>query len=60
MIVLAALSFTACSQCYECTHTVEIISGGQVIEEEATEEFCTATPDEIEQKENAGFECNPV
>ncbi len=50
------LFLAGCSQCYECTHTVEIISNGQVIEEEATEEFCTAVPSELDAKEAAGFD----
>jgi hypothetical protein len=57
---LLVFALSACSQCYECTHTVEIISNGQVIEEEATEEFCTATPSEIDAKEAAGFDCRSI
>lgn len=60
LLLTLSLGFVSCSQCYECKHTVEIISGGQVIEEEAVEEFCTATPEELDAKEDAGFECSPV
>jgi hypothetical protein len=51
---------TSCSTCYECTHVVEIEQGGVVTEQEVTEDFCTALPDEIDQKEQEGYSCSAV
>jgi hypothetical protein len=52
-------SLVSCSQCYECTHDVEILnqSTGQVETEEVSEDFCTASPAELEDKEANGFTC---
>jgi len=50
----------SCSTCYECTHMVEIEQGGVITEEEVTEDFCTAIPDEIDQKEQEGYSCTGV
>lgn len=58
--ILVSGFFAACSTCYECTHMVEIEQNGQVSNQEVSEEYCTAIPDEIEQKEQEGFNCSPV
>ncbi len=58
--LFTSLVFTACSQCYECTHMVEIEQNGVITEQEVTEDFCTAVPDEIDQKEAEGFNCSPA
>ena len=57
--LVVSVSLVSCSQCYECTHDVEILnqSTGQVETEEVSEDYCTANPAEIEQKEADGFVC---
>lgn len=58
LLALLAMFFTtSCSQCYECSHPVEIEVNGVVTEQIVTEDFCTASPAELEQKENEGFDC---
>lgn len=56
-ICLISLLFTACSQCYECAHVVEIEVAGQIKQDTLTEEFCTAVQDEITAKEAEGYTC---
>lgn len=62
VIVLSVIflgTLVSCSQCYECTHDVEILnqSTGQVETEEVSEDFCTASPAELEDKEANGYTC---
>ena len=57
IIFLVSLIFSACSQCYECSHVVEIEVAGQITQDTLTEDFCTAVQDEVLAKEAEGYTC---
>ena len=55
--------FSSCSNCYDCEQEVEIEvtqpDGSVTTETEiATDEFCTASNSEVEDKETEGFVCS--
>jgi len=54
-----SLGLVSCSQCYECTHSIEILdqSSGQIHTDESTEEYCTVSQEEIDIKESNGYTC---
>jgi hypothetical protein len=50
---------SSCSKCYNCSYEVEIDTGnGNTEKETVNEDFCTASQDELQQKENDGYKCN--
>jgi len=54
-----AVNFTSCSKCYDCVETQEILdSNGNVIDHtEVHTDVCTATKDEIDERERNGATC---
>ena len=60
ILFLLTLQFTACSKCYECVETVEILdSNGNVIDTTvSTANICTADTDEIKRREADGAICS--
>lgn len=59
-LFVTVLLAPACSKCYDCKTTVSIEdSNGNVIStEERSEEVCTASDDEIDNKEADGYDCS--
>jgi hypothetical protein len=58
LIITVAMYATSCSKCYECTHEVEIESGGTTtISTSEPKEYCTANGEEIEELEADGNTC---
>jgi outer membrane protein assembly factor BamE (lipoprotein component of BamABCDE complex) len=55
--IVLILSFSSCSKCYDCTYEVEIQSNGQTQTTTATDEFCTASADEVNERESKGQKC---
>ena len=56
--LVAIISLSACSQCYECTYEVEIQSpGGQVTTSTESESVCTSDQSEIDAREADGQTC---
>ena len=55
--ILSAMTIVACSKCYDCSYVTEIENNGVVVKDTVTDEFCTASPQEIEEKENQGQTC---
>lgn len=56
-IVVLGLSFTACSKCYKCQAPVEIKTSSGTTTQYQEEEFCTASPKELQAKEDDGYTC---
>lgn len=54
---ITTISFSACSQCYECSYELESTIGGTTVIDTVTEEVCTATGDEITEYESNGYTC---
>jgi hypothetical protein len=53
------LGLSSCSKCYECTQLIEIqMPDGSIKTEESTEEYCTASEEELKAKEDNGFKCS--
>lgn len=59
-LAIVSLLGASCSKCYDCRTQVEITDGnGNVIStEERTEEVCTASKDEVDDKESEGYDCS--
>lgn len=57
LALFGILAFTSCSQCYDCTYEVEIVSNGDTITEPVTDEVCTSDQQEIDDREAAGQDC---
>lgn len=56
-LFLIQLGISSCSKCYDCSYVTEIESNGVIVKDTVTDEFCTASSDEVEQKENEGQTC---
>ena len=54
---LILIGISSCSKCYDCSYETEIESNGVIVKDTVTDEFCTASSDEIKQKENEGQTC---
>lgn len=62
-LFLFAVALSSCSSCYDCEQQVEIEvtqpDGSVVTETEtATDELCTASNSEVDDKESDGFTCS--
>lgn len=57
--VLAAcqFGFSSCSKCYDCSYVTEIENNGVVEKDTVTDEFCTASSEEVKEKEDQGQTC---
>ena len=56
-IVLMQLAISSCSKCYDCSYVTEIENNGVIVKDTVTDEFCTASSEEIDQKEKEGQTC---
>ena len=52
-----AFGFFSCSKCYDCEIEYDIISGTDTTTETQTDEICTASQEEVDQKEDDGWTC---
>ena len=60
LLLVVALSTTACSTCYECYQQVPLIdanTGDTIDYTTDTDDFCTADASEVSQKESKGAVC---
>lgn len=58
--LLALLALASCSTCYECIEEVVLYDGNTGAPVDTTEnrdEFCTASPDEVDEREELGADC---
>ncbi len=55
--VIVGLGMSSCSKCYTCEAPVEITTSSGTTQDVNQQEFCTASPQELESKEEDGFVC---
>ena len=48
---------TSCSKCYECKVPFEVITPDTTYTSFQTEDLCTASKSELEEKESEGYDC---
>ena len=60
LLFIGVVLAPSCSKCYDCTTTVAIedANGNVISTEERSEEVCTASDDEIDNKEADGYDCS--
>jgi len=58
VVFALAVCFTSCSKCYNCDIEYEIISGQDTIIDTQTDEICTASQEEVDEKEADGWACS--
>ena len=58
-VVIAAgqMAISSCSKCYDCSYVTEIENNGVIVKDTVTDEFCTASSEEVKEKENQGQTC---
>ncbi len=56
IFILTLLVLYSCSQCWECSYTVDVIVSGDTIKETVVEETCLI--DEKEQFESNDYDCS--
>lgn len=56
-MALAVLGISSCSKCYDCSYVTEIDNNGTIVKDTVTDEFCTASNEEVKEKENQGQTC---
>lgn len=56
-VLVLGLGMSSCSKCYTCEAPVEIRTSGGTTTEYQEEDFCTASPQELESKEADGYQC---
>lgn len=56
-LALTTVFISSCSKCYDCTYEYEIESNGTTTTETGSDDFCTASGDELEEKEDDGYTC---
>lgn len=61
VFILAAIaaSFSSCSKCYDCSHYVytQNTQTGQTDSTKVTDEYCSASSEEVKKKEDNGYTC---
>ncbi|RMG82125.1 MAG: hypothetical protein D6707_03535 [Bacteroidetes bacterium] len=61
-VVALTIGVMSCSKCYECRHLNEYDTNGDGIVDQvdtsAAEDFCTASANELNEKEDQGYICN--
>ena len=58
ILTATVVGFSSCSKCYDCSYVTEVDAGNGIIEKDTiTDEFCTASSEEIKEKENQGYTC---
>ncbi|MGB0403709.1 MAG: hypothetical protein ACPGEG_06380 [Salibacteraceae bacterium] len=48
---------TSCSKCYECKAPFKVITPDTTYTTYQTDELCTASNSELEEKESEGYDC---
>ncbi len=56
-VLVMGFGLSSCSQCYTCEAPVEITTSSGTTQELQQEDFCTASPQELEAKESDGYVC---
>ena len=56
-VLVFGFGMSSCSKCYTCEATVEITTSSGTTTEYQEEDFCTASPQELEAKEIDGYQC---
>lgn len=57
VLTFGVVSMSSCSKCYKCSHYVYIDNNGVTDSTETVEDFCTASAQELEDKEKEGETC---
>ncbi len=57
LVGMFGLGLSSCSQCYTCEAPVSITTSSGTTQEMQQEDFCTASPQELEAKEADGYTC---
>ncbi|PCJ83053.1 MAG: hypothetical protein COA57_12215 [Flavobacteriales bacterium] len=60
IITLLTVFFSSCSKCYECTTVHEYEVNGVMQTDTVSEDYCTASSQELQEKEDAGYDCSPA
>ena len=58
LALIGVMGISACSKCYECKTEVTYTSGGVITKDTLTEDFCTASAQEVEDKEADNYTCS--
>lgn len=53
-ILILTIGLASCSKCYECSYEVEVGNDTETV----SEDFCTASSDELKEKEEEGYTCS--
>lgn len=56
-IAASQMAISSCSKCYDCSYVTEIENNGIIVKDTVTDEFCTASSEEVKEKENQGQTC---
>ena len=59
VVLFAILGFASCSKCYTCKTEVEYQTSNGVTTDSTEEDLCTASQQEVKDKEDAGYRCEP-
>ena len=58
VVFALAVCVTSCSKCYDCTYEIEVETPTGIVIDTVTEDYCTASKQELDDKEADGYTCS--